>query len=54
MAQGRGQAYDLVKATIARTLEKGRASIFEEGRKEGLAQGQNDALTEVASTRDII
>jgi hypothetical protein len=32
MAQGREQAYNLVKATIARTLEKGRASILEEGR----------------------
>jgi hypothetical protein len=50
MARGREQAYELVKGTIARTLVKGRASIFEEGRKEGLAQGRNDALTEIAST----
>jgi hypothetical protein len=54
MARGREQTFDIVKATIARTLEKGRASIFEEGRKEGLAQGRNDALTEVASTRNIV
>src|ERR1700733_15237626 len=41
-ARGREQPYDLVKATIARTLEKGRASIFEEGRREGYDKGLRD------------
>jgi hypothetical protein len=54
MVQGRKQAYNLVKAMIARTLEKGRASIFEEGREEGLAHGRNDVLMEIASMRDVI
>jgi flagellar biosynthesis/type III secretory pathway protein FliH len=44
MAQKREQAYDLVKATIARTLEKGRASIFAEGRKEGYEEGVKEGV----------
>jgi hypothetical protein len=43
-----------VKCTIARTLEKGRPSIFEEGRKEGLAQEQNNMLMEIALTQDVV
>jgi hypothetical protein len=46
MAQGWEQTYNLVKAMITRTLEKGRASIFEEEKKEGFEKGQEVGKTE--------